>query len=167
MKRTAVWAGIAVVLAAALIVTIRWRGPLQADDFDYAAAFERPTGVERTPTAPNLMALSGRSAADVEALLGPPSECEDTLYSRRCQYAQSPVEIVFIDGRADWFTLRGSGEGLPLAAETLAHFGLPVTEPDHATEQENLWRDLAGFKEVRMVGDEYGVSYVRIKALTP
>ena len=81
--------------------------------------------------------------------------------------AADPGAPTVVSMQTDWFTLRGSGEGLPLAAETLAHFGLPVTEPDHATEQENLWRDLAGFKEVRMVGDEYGVSYVRIKALTP
>ena len=168
MKRTAVLAGGAVVIAVALIVASRWLWPSLADDFDYAAAFERPAAAALpVGAAPDLTTLSGRSPAEVEALLGAPSECEDTLYSRRCQYAQSPVEIVFIEGRADWFTLRGVGEGLPLNAETLAHFGLPVTEPDSITEKESIWRDLAGFREVRMVGDEYGVSYVRIKALTP
>lgn len=167
MKTRALLAGGVVVAIVLLVLAIRWLRTPAADDFDYAAAFERPSADAVAGAALDLRALAGRTPAEVEAMIGAASDCEDALHSRRCDYAQSPVQIVFIDGRADWFTVRTAGEELPLAPETLARFGLPVSEPQEVTPRENVWRDFAGFREVRMVGDEYGVSYVRIKALTP
>jgi hypothetical protein len=169
MKRTRILlAGgvvVAVLLAAAAVY---WLRTPAADDFDYAAAFEQPAAAAaQTGASVDIKALAGRTPAEVQALIGPASDCEQALHSRRCDYAQSPVQIVFIDGRADWFTVRAMGQELQLAPETLARFGLPVAEPQEQTQRENVWHDLAGLKEVRMVGDEYGVSYVRIKAFTP
>lgn len=143
-----------------------WTRTPAIDDFDYAAVFE-PSAATATGGAIDVLKLAGRSAADVEVLLGPPTDCESTLYSQRCRYAQSPVEIVFIADRADWFTIRTYGEDLPLAAESLARLGLPVVVAAEVHERESVWRGLAGLQEVRLVGDENGVTYVRIKAITP
>lgn len=158
---------VACLLGAALVLGAlwyAWKGGV--DRFDYAAAFEQVSQSAGAPLV-DVSALVGRTPAEVETLLGSPSECEQALHSLRCDYAQSPVQIVFIDGRADWFTVRVRESDLPFASQSLARFGLPVSEPAQQTEQESVWRDIAGFKEVRMVGDEYGVSHVRIKAITP
>jgi hypothetical protein len=42
-----------------------------------------------------------------------------------------------------------------------------VSEPAESDLHQSIWREIAGLKEVRLVGDENGVMYVRIKALTP
>ncbi len=156
---------LAVGAVAALAVALWWSRPESRDSFDYAAAFEQS---QATPTnGVNVLALAGKDPQSVEQLLGPTDRCEQSLHSHRCRYAQSPVEIVFIAGRADWLTIRSRGQDVPFTADGLAYFGLPVSEPDEVSARESVWRDLAGLKEVRLVGDENGVAYARIKAITP
>ncbi len=156
---------LAVGAVAALVAALWWSRPEPRDSFDYAAAFEQSQA--RPADGVNVLALVGKDAQSIERLLGPADQCEQSLHSRRCRYAQSPVEIVFIGGRADWFTIRSRGRDVPFTADGLAHFGLPVSEPDEVTVSESVWRDLAGLKEVRLVGDENGVAYARVKAITP
>jgi hypothetical protein len=158
------------IVAGLLVIglAVWWSMRPAADRFDYAAAFEQPTA---SPVAAgdvvDVKALAGRTEEEVAALLGAPAQCEKALHSRRCSYAQAPVEIVFIDGRADWMTIRVYDSELPLLPDALARFGLPVSEPAESDLHQSIWREIAGLKEVRLVGDENGVMYVRIKALTP
>lgn len=155
------------LLLVAVIGVAVWLGNREsADSFDYVAAFEQPANAAEGGVV-DVKALAGRSFDQVAALLGAPSDCEQALHSRRCSYAQAPVEIVFIDGRADWMTVRVYDGELMLAPEALARFGLPVSDPVESDVNQSIWRDIAGLKEVRLVGDENGVMYARIKALTP
>jgi hypothetical protein len=89
------------IVAGLLVIglAVWWSMRPAADRFDYAAAFEQPTA---SPVAAgdvvDVKALAGRTEEEVAALLGAPAQCEKALHSRRCSYAQAPVEIVFIDG---------------------------------------------------------------------
>jgi len=157
---------LAVGAIAVLAATLWWLRPEPSDSFDYVAAFEQPPATAAIDGV-NVLTLTGEDPATIEQLLGPTERCEQALHSLRCRYAQSPVEIVFIAGRADWFTIRSRGQDIPFTADGLAYFGLPLAEPDEVTARESVWRDLAGLKEVRLVGDENGVAYARIKAITP
>ncbi|HEY0973689.1 MAG TPA: hypothetical protein VGE57_04295 [Solimonas sp.] len=165
MRKTA---AVLVVVALVLIAAVLWwlRLPVEHDSFDYAAAFEQ-TPAASAGAGVDVLALAGRSPEEIERLLGPVAECEQALHSRRCRYAQSPVEIVFIAERADWFTIPVYGQDLMLDERSLARFGLPSAPATEVDAMQSVWRDLAGLKEVRLVGDENGVRFARIKAMTP
>ncbi|HSW14534.1 MAG TPA: hypothetical protein VLI06_16925 [Solimonas sp.] len=132
----------------------------QQDDFDYEAAFEMPES-QQAVDAPGVLLrvpeLAGRSPEEVEQKLGRAVDCEDSLYSRRCRYPDARTSVLFIDGKADWFLADFGDSGYPLQAETLAALGLPEGKPADSDKRELVWRDFAGFREVRLVGNTEGI----------
>jgi len=156
-----------VVLAAAALWLLR------KDDFDYEAAFETPPeigdsgGPRDGAVILAIPAIAGKPREQAEQVLGTPEQCEDSLYSTRCRYARASTEVVYIDGKADWITVSGFHDDWMLDAQTLPALGLPVAEPQSMSQRVGTWRDLAGLKEVNLVGDSHRVQYARIKALTP
>lgn len=135
--------------------------PADGDDFDYAAAFE---SLDPGSTAPlfRIVEVAGKTEAEVAAALGPPWNCESTLYSRRCSYAPGSTEVVYIDGRADWLTVNALGEA-PLDDAILMRIGLKAAKPSSANDEERVWTDLAGLRELRAVGSAQRVEFLRIK----
>jgi hypothetical protein len=132
-----------------------------ADDYDYAAAFESLDPGSDAPLF-RIADIAGRSEAEVAARLGPPWDCEASRYSRRCRYAPGATEIVYIDGRADWLTVRALGEAA-LDDEVLKRIGLLPKPAGTVVEDERVWSDLAGLREVRAVGHGGRAEFLRIK----
>ncbi|MEQ1440335.1 hypothetical protein AAG565_13330 [Fontimonas sp. SYSU GA230001] len=158
-------AGILVVGIVAAVLAWRY-GVGRGDRYDYAAAFENlPEDTGATPDL-DVRAFAGQPRANAEAVLGQPQSCERALDSERCGYANG-VEVIYIDGRADWLTVPLGYGRHPLDAATLARLGLPVTEPTQSDAQNEaqrlVWRDLAGLREVQMIGDANGALFARIK----
>ncbi|MFA5941653.1 MAG: hypothetical protein WC809_20075 [Sinimarinibacterium sp.] len=141
-----------------------WVG--RGDRYDYEAAFEHLPEAGSTTADIDIRAFAGKPRAEAENALGRPQACDRSLYSERCGYANG-VEVVYIDGQADWLTVPLGYGRHPLAAETLARIGLPVTEPAQAEAQGEarrlVWRDLAGLREVQMIGDGNGALFARVK----
>ncbi|WP_028081414.1 hypothetical protein [Solimonas soli] len=162
MKKRALPAAIALLLAIAG-GWFYWHR--QHDGFDYEAVFER-AGADAggTATLVDLKAIAGKDRNAVRDLLGEPQRCETGEFSERCRYARA--EITYIAGKADWITVTMGGDMQPLLPQTLAALGLPVRDPDEVNEHENIWRDLAGYREVRLVGGDQGAIYARIKVAT-
>ncbi len=52
--------------------------------------------------------LAGKTEAEVEALLGEPVACSLAKSARNCSFRENEIEIVFIDGKADWITINGT-----------------------------------------------------------
>jgi hypothetical protein len=136
-----------------------------ADHFDYAATFERDAGVPGSLA--DVAAIAGKSPDAVRAVLGEPQSCEPGEFSQRCRYGGVGIEITYIQDRADWITVPFDSAELPLAADSLKVIGLPSRAPDAVTEHEDIWRGLAGYREVRLAGNPEGASYARIKVSTP
>jgi hypothetical protein len=136
------------------------------DGFDYEAAFERGNAADSGAdgTLIDLKAIAGHGKDAVRDALGEPQRCEPAEFSERCRYGNA--EITYIGGKADWITVPLGYESRPLLPETLAVLGLPVREPDEVNEHENIWHDLAGYREVRLVGGDQGAIYARIKVAT-
>lgn len=136
-------------------------GPAAGDDYDYAAAFE---SLDPGSTAPlfRIADIAGKAEAEVAAVLGPPWNCESTLHSRRCSYAPGSTEIVYIDGKADWLTVTALGES-PLDDALLMRIGLKAAKPGIASDEERVWTDLAGLREVRAYGVPERAQFLRIK----
>lgn len=55
----------------------------------------------------NIPRLAGKTQAEVETLLGEPVFCAKSEFALNCSYQENEIEIVFIDGKADWITVNG------------------------------------------------------------
>ncbi|HEY8037791.1 MAG TPA: hypothetical protein VIF37_19610 [Methylobacter sp.] len=53
----------------------------------------------------NISKLAGKTEAEVETLLGESVFCAKSESARNCSYRENEIEIVFIDGKADWITV--------------------------------------------------------------
>lgn len=134
-----------------------WFG--QADDFDYAAAFETPEVTD--PGAPPgvvlaVAGIAGRSEAELASQLGR-GDCEDSLYSRRCRYPNVDASVTYVDGKAEWILAEFRDSGYPLTVASLAALGLPEGEPAQRAPREWTWQDHAGFAEIHLYADTQGV----------
>lgn len=140
----------------------------KTDRFDYEAVFEAapPTAAGAPGMRLDLKTCAGRSREDVRQVLGEPQRCEPAEFSERCRYGGLGVEITYIGGKADWITVPMGYDASPLLPQTLATLGLPVRDPDEVNEHENIWHELAGYREVRLVGGDQGAIYARIKVAT-
>ncbi len=56
----------------------------------------------------NIPKIAGKTEAEVEALLGEAVFCAQSESARNCSFQENEIEIVFIDGKADWITIYGS-----------------------------------------------------------
>lgn len=82
----------------------------------------------------NIQKLAGKNEAQVETLLGEPVFCANSESTRNCSFRENEIEIVFIDGKADWITVYGTfrspSEYQKMAgktkAETLTLLGEPT-----------------------------------------
>jgi hypothetical protein len=167
MKKS--FASIAVLLiAVSLIVAGGWwyHARHGGDRFDYEAVFEKPATSGGAASLIDIVAIAGKPRAAVRDALGEPQRCETGEFSERCRYNGVGVEITYIDGKADWITVPLDAGERPLAAATLAALGLPQREPDEINEHEDIWHGLAGYREVRLVGNDQGAIYARIKVAT-
>ncbi|MBL6987136.1 MAG: hypothetical protein ISR72_08900 [Methylobacter sp.] len=52
--------------------------------------------------------IAGKTEAEVEVLLGEPVFCSKPGSTLNCSYQDNEIEIVFIDGKADWITVYGA-----------------------------------------------------------
>jgi len=164
-NRNTVLALVASLVIAGLFVWLARKppatGPEAGDGYDYAAAFESLDPASEAPLF-RIAEVAGRDEAAVAAVLGPAEDCESSLYSRRCRYAPGGTEIVYIDGRADWFTVWVPGEA-PLDDAVLRRIGLVPKPAASASDGERIWTDLGGLREVRAEGSPERVEFLRIK----
>lgn len=52
--------------------------------------------------------IAGKTEAEVETLLGGPVFCAKSESALNCSFQENEIEIVFIDGKADWITVNGA-----------------------------------------------------------
>lgn len=111
--------------------------------------------------------LSGATPAAVSAELGAPTSCEKSKYGRKCLYEAGAIEVVFIGGAADWFTIYPKDAFM--TASSLRQLRLPVDQkPAAETADVMRWDGLGGVLEVSAYAGQGGrVSYFYIKTRTP
>ncbi|MDH5197439.1 MAG: hypothetical protein OEY20_09315, partial [Gemmatimonadota bacterium] len=128
------------------------KGPLDRDS--------RDTDVPKTAkqSLPHLLlnvpALAGRSEAEVADHLGPPVPGMGVMDPNRTKltYWGGKVEVVFVDGKAGWIKLYGTGD-LPFSKAALCKLGLPVKRPTYVNSQHVIsWHNLPHLREVSLYG---------------
>lgn len=114
-----------------------------------------------------VQALVGASEADTARQLGQASRCEPSKYGRKCFYMGDAVEIMFIGGAADWFTI--TPQNVAYSPSSLDQLGLPRGQPPaFVNDQVMRWTGLSGLREISAFSDSNGgVRYFYIKAKSP
>ncbi len=71
---------------------------------------EQPVAQRTMPTPGALFDipfLAGKTQGEVEALIGEAVFCAKSESALNCSFQENEIEIVFIDGKADWITING------------------------------------------------------------
>lgn len=108
----------------------------------------------------NIPQLAGKNQAEVEALLGEAVFCAQSESNLNCTYQENEIEIVFIDGKADWISIYGTFRSAPYSqqlkgkekAEVLKLFGDPMYCAKAKAALRCAFRD--GDVGVEFIGDK-------------
>lgn len=121
---------------------------------------------EKLSVIMSVPAIAGKSRADVEALLGEPSSCSPSKNGEKCEFDWRRLEIVYINGLADWITV-SSIKGQPFAPSSLALLDIKKANPTVATDFAIRWDHIPGFVEVSIFPLTKGIAdYAHIKVKT-
>lgn len=131
----------------------------------FASALQLLAFQAAASTILDLPQLAGRTQAEAASALGKPDRCDSTKHGPKCRWRDGALEVVFIDGKADWITVKGlSGK---VRREALGQLGLPQPNPDFVTTGEMRWTQIPGFRQVQLFGTKDGVEYAYAKVRTP
>lgn len=116
-------------------------------------------------------ALAGKDEAAVAKLLGKPVGGEKTKYGPKKLYKAAQgtdVEVVFINGKADWLTITPSKDApVPFGPACGQPIGIPAgVGPNHVTAQAITWNNAPGFLSVTASPVEGRVWYWYVKVKT-
>ena len=111
--------------------------------------------------------LAGIDEVTMARRLEKPASCERIQEGRKCVYLGGAVEIVFIGGLADWFTIYPANEVYGIAG--LSQLGLGSDQkPTHKNKHGTDWANVNGLLKISAFPGAAGkVSYFYVKARTP
>lgn len=130
------------------------------------------------PHIVDLRAIAGVDQDSVARVLGEPFKVENIPEGAIAAYyrpASSPrelssggsIEVDFVNGRADWITIKGQ-TGMPYSPAVLQSLGLSTTPPSFSNQHFIAWTTIPGFKEIRVFPDHQRgrVHYVWVNVFT-
>ncbi len=111
------------------------------------------------PVIADIAAIAGRTPKEVAAVLGPPYEkrtvtIRDKVYPANF-YKSGQLQIVFVDGKADWITIYRLS-ALPYSPQSIKALNLPPSLPVVNTPDVIKWQDVSGIKEISLYPDKGG-----------
>lgn len=115
----------------------------------------------------DVQAIAGKSQEEVEKILGEPSGSEETKRGSKKFYRDETVEIVFIEGKADWITIKTGEIPVPFSVSAIESIGLESRGTDFRSAEEIRWGKNVDFVAVSAFGSEEGVSWFYVKVKTP
>ena len=107
----------------------------------------------------------GKSENEIAAILGPGEKCKDRSRGRSCEYLDNTVQIIFIDGRADWIAIGGL-QGIPFDYEALRVVGLHPTPPFVHMASRMHWQHHHGLELVSVFARGEETAFIEIRAYT-
>lgn len=121
-------------------------------------------------TGLDLAQVAGKPKPVLEQVLGKADSCVTVSPSKvgkvpKCIFQGGKVEIVFIDGKADWITVHEPG--VRFDQDAIAALGLAARKPDFSNAFTMRWKGIGGYREVAAfpgAGNE--VDYLYVRAVT-
>lgn len=110
--------------------------------------------------------IAGRSMKQVGELLKAKPTCAKNKRGTKCDYNDGRIEIIFIDGKADWITVNRL-EQVPFTDAGIVRLGFGEKSPVFRSPVVMRWNGLPGVLEVSMFKGQTGTDYAYIKVKTP
>lgn len=112
--------------------------------------------------------IAGHSPKEVATALGEATEMEpikiDGKKNPKYSYKAGAVEIVYINGKADWITITLNNGTFDKTA--LGIIGLPEADPATSNQNVMRWKGHEGLLSISLFPKEGGIDYFYIKAAT-
>jgi len=132
--------------------------------------------VEKVPVILDIKRIAGQSPKQVEKIIGLPdhkkpqritdSPC-GKLVCQQYTYRNEQLEIVFINNKADWITIRKVND-FGFSQEVTEFLGLPNSAPDFVGSGVIRWKYVSGINEISIFTDgNGGIDYFYILCDTP
>jgi hypothetical protein len=110
--------------------------------------------------------IAGRSIKQVDDLLKAKPTCAKNKRGTKCDYNEGRIEIIFINGKADWITVNGLDQ-VPFTDAGIARLGFSEKSPTFRSPVVMRWNGLPSVLEVSMFKGQTGTDYAYIKVNTP
>jgi hypothetical protein len=110
--------------------------------------------------------IAGKSMEQVNELLKAKPTCSKNKRGTKCAYINGRIEIVYIDGKADWITVNGL-EQVPFTDAGIMRLGFSQKSPSFNSPTVMRWNGLPGVLELSMFKGQTGTEYAYIKVKTP
>ena len=112
----------------------------------------------------DVLEIADHSPEEVAAQIGEPTRCDETYQGLSCQYGDE-VEIIYIDGKADWIQVTPMAE-IPFEPTALKHLGLLVTLPLVRNPFRMHWDGHQGLAVVSLFGSGRYVALFQVRSVT-
>lgn len=109
--------------------------------------------------------IAGQSMKQVSEQLKAAPTCAKNKRGTKCDYNDGSIEIVYIDGKADWITVNGL-EQVPFTDAGIMRLGFSQKSPSFHSPMVMRWSSLPGVLEVSMFKGQTGTDYAYIKVKT-
>lgn len=113
----------------------------------------------------NIPAIAGKSRAEVAKVLGKFASEEKTKFGPKLSYEKGKIEIVFINGKADWITVSGAAD-VPFDINALEAIGLKPVPPSFQGPAVIRWEPCGDYTSVSVFPANGKVDYAYIKVAT-
>ena len=121
-------------------------------------------------TLVDIPSIAGKDEASVAKALGKPTAAEKSKHGPKKTYKLVPdgeVEVVFIQGKADWITVTpGPKTRPPFGPDALRALGLPSAPPSFSSPAVLRWANTSGLLEVSIFPAGQSVGYWYVKTRT-
>lgn len=110
--------------------------------------------------------IAGLSMKQVGEQLKAKPTCEKNKRGTKCDYNDGRIEVVYINGKADWISVN-SLEQVPFTEAAIARLGFAQRSPSFRSPMVMRWKGLPGVVEVSVFKGQVGSDYAYIKVKTP
>lgn len=124
------------------------------------------SNVAQASSVVDIPKIAGQSMKQVDELLKAKPMCSKNKRGTKCNYRDGRIEIIFIDGKADWITVNEL-EQVPFTGSGIARLGFIEKPPTFRSPLVMRWNGLPGVLEVSMFKGQKGTDYAYIKVKTP
>jgi hypothetical protein len=117
-------------------------------------------------SAVDIPKIAGQSMTQVAEQLKAKPTCAKNKRGTKCDYNDGRIEVVYINGKADWITVN-SLEQIPFTETAIARLGFAQRAPSFRSPMVMRWNGLPGVVEVSVFKGQTGSDYAYIKVKTP
>lgn len=109
--------------------------------------------------------VAGKTANEVESVLGAPSQTETVKQGTKRFYMKGAIEIVFINDKADWITVTPT-KMTSFTKEALGELGLPVREATFSNQHVLKWEPFDDYQSISIFPGPDGIDYIYVMTQT-